>query len=94
MTPDRINKLQAEAAAFGRATISRADLAATETLRAALGEARAFVAADLRATLECVCQLDPVTHEPIESTIDPEENEHVERIRGVLARIDATLEGK
>ena len=60
-------------------------------LRAALGEARAFVADNLRGTLECVCQLDPVTHEPIESTIDPEDNEHVERIRGVLARIDAAL---
>lgn len=94
MTPDRINKLQAEAAAFGRATISRADLAATETLRAALVEARVFVADDLRFTLECVCVLDRETLEPIESTMEPEDNEHVERIRGVLARIDAALEGK
>lgn len=78
-------------AAFGRATLHRADLAAIETLRAALTEARAFVAADLRGTLGCVCVLDPVTHEPIESTIDPEEVEHVAHIKGVLARIDAAL---
>ena len=49
MTPDRITTLQAEAAAFGRATISRADLAAFEAIGAALGEARAFVAADAYA---------------------------------------------
>ena len=94
MTPERLSKPTAGIDAFGRATISRADLAATETLRAALGEARAFAAADLRATLECVCQLDRETLEPIESTIDPEEVEHVAHIKGVLARIDAALEGK
>lgn len=63
-------------------------------LRAALIEARAFVADGLRSTLECVCVLDRETLEPIESTMDPEDNEHVERIRGVLARIDAALEEK
>lgn len=92
MTPERLSKLTAEIDAFGRATLHRADLAALKATRAALLEARAFVAANLRATLECVCALDPVTHEPIESTIDPEEVEHVAHIKGVLARIDAALE--
>lgn len=92
MTPERLSKLTAEIDAFGRATISRADLAAFEAIGAALIEARAFVAADLKGLLECVCVLDPVTHEPVESTIDPEEVEHVEHIKGVLARIDAALE--
>ena len=94
MKPERLSKLTAEIDAFGRATISRADLAAFEAIGAALIEARAFVAADLRGTLGCVCVLDPVTHEPIESTIDPEEVEHVAHIKGVLARIDAALGGR
>ena len=92
MTPERLSKLTAEIDAFGRATISRADLAAFDAIRAALIEARAFFAADLRSTPECVCVLDRETIEPIESTIDPEEIENVEHIRGILARIDAALE--
>lgn len=66
-------------------------LARTERAEAALAAAREFVARDLRSTLECVCQLDRETLEPIESTIDPDEVEHVENIRAVLAQIDAAL---
>ena len=94
MTPERLSKLAAEIDAFGRATISRADLTALRAAYSALTEARIFVAGVLRGFLECACALDPVTHEPIESTIDPEEVENAAHIKGVLARIDAVLEGK
>ena len=74
------------------------DLAAAraenDKLRAALAQARQFVSDDLRGTLECVCRLDPDTLAPIESTIDPAEAPHVERIRNVLSEIDAALAEK
>lgn len=92
MTPERLARLTGEIRWHDSAAIGQNDIAWIKAERIALTEARAFVAANLRGTLECVCVLDPVTHEPIESTIDPEEVEHVAHIRGVLARIDAALE--
>jgi hypothetical protein len=59
--------------------------------RHSLAAAREFVARDLQSTLECVCTLDKATGQPIESTIDPEEVEHVASIRAVLAHIDQVL---
>ena len=68
--------------------------AETDKLREALAQARQFVSDDLRGTLECVCRLDPDTRAPIESTIDPSDAPHVERIRNVLNAIDAALAEK
>ena len=68
--------------------------AENDKLRAALAQARQFVSDDLRGTLECVCCLDPDTLAPIESTIDPAEAPHVERIRNVLSEIDAVIAEK
>ena len=68
--------------------------AENDKLRAALAQARQFVSDDLRGTLECVCRLDPDTLAPFESTIDPAEAPHVERIRNVLSEIDAALAEK
>ena len=68
--------------------------AENDKLREALAQARQFVSDDLRGTLECVCLLDPDTLAPIESTIDPAEAPHVERIRNVLSEIDAALAEK
>lgn len=84
--------------AAGFSIVPNADLAAAraenERLREALAQARPFVSDELRGTLECVCLLDPDTLAPIESTIDPSEAPHVERIRNVLNAIDAALAEK
>ena len=58
---------------------------------AVLKEARVFVERELRGLLECFCVLDK-DFKPIESTMNEAEARDVQKIRDVLARIDAVLQ--
>lgn len=60
-------------------------------LVAALTTARAFVERDLKATLDAVCNLDPITHEPIRASMDADEAAYVATYDLALQEIDDAL---
>lgn len=68
-------------------------LNAVNVLADLLGEARDVIALDIAVFLECGCQLDPTSGEPIRSTLDAETVPHVTALEGLVKRMDAVLEG-
>ena len=83
------------------ATLGRAEMIAlllptgdAEALSALLSDVRALIAEDLAVFLECNCEIDIASGEPIRWTLTPGHEDYAADLERMLARLDGFLPGE